>query len=162
MNKGSTGFHRSTGNPRKPWIFTKFFGLLRYFFDFWSNIKDLGWKNMFLSFSTRNHAESFRNFVNISVLDPKCAKFNKSRDFVMSGLAKTCPGGQVLTASHREYYFLEITPSFRFLSPFSFQKIHLSIFINNLITCLRNQLFYQANWSFYKIICFINQIYHFS
>ena len=39
----------------------------------------------------------------------------KSRDLDMSGLAKTCPGGQILTANQRKYfYFSEITP-FRFL-----------------------------------------------
>ena len=49
----------------------------------------------------------------------------------MSGPAKTCPGGQVLTANQRKYFFL--------------QEIHLSFCINKFII-------------FQKIICFIKQI----
>ena len=56
----------------------------------------------------------------------------KSRDLVMSGLAKTCPGGQLLTANQWEYFFSEITP--------------LHFLLTNLL-------------SFYKIMCFTEQIY---
>ena len=34
-----------------------------------------------MSFSTQSHAESFRNFIKKSVLDPKHAKLNQNSDF---------------------------------------------------------------------------------
>ena len=34
--------------------------------------------------------------------------WTQSRDLVMSGLAKTCPGGQVLTANQRKYFFQKL------------------------------------------------------
>ena len=79
-------------------------------------MKVFGWKNMFFSFSKQNHAESSRNFVKSPILNPKHAKFDekswfghvrtcKSRDVVMSGPPKTCPGGQVLTANQRKYFY---------------------------------------------------------
>ena len=46
-----------------------------------------------------------------SVLERSMRNLIKSRDLVMSGPAKTCPGGQVLTANQRQYHFLlESTP----------------------------------------------------
>ena len=61
-------------------------------------------------------------------------KLTKSRDLDMSGLAKTCLGGQALTANQRKYFF---------------QELHLSSLLVNLAF-------------FYKIICFIEQIDHLS
>ena len=58
----------------------------------------------------------------------------KSRDLVMSGLAKTCAGGQVLTANQRKYFF--------------------SDFIKSLV--LPNKFII-----FYKIIGVTKQIYYF-
>ena len=36
---------------------------------------------MFLSFSNKNHAESFRNFIKKTFLDPKRAKLDQNSDF---------------------------------------------------------------------------------
>ena len=86
----------------------------------------------FLSFSKQNHAESSRNFVKNLVLDPKRAKFDQKSWF---GHVRTCPGGQVLTANQRKYFYF-----FRFYTfPF---------FISKFII-------------FYKIIGFTKQIDHF-
>ena len=62
-------------------------------------------KNMFLSFSGKSHAESFRNFVKKQILDPKHTKFKQKSKSDMSGPARTCPGGQVLTANQRKYFY---------------------------------------------------------
>ena len=117
----------------------EFFGLGSHF---WFLVLFLGFlvsKPCFLSFSTRNHAESSRNSVKKSALNPKHAKLDqkswfghvrtwkvviwscpdlkmscpdlRSRKSDMSGPAKTCPGGQVLTANQRKYfYFSDFTP----------------------------------------------------
>ena len=57
--------------------------------------------------------------------------WTKSRDLDMSGPAKTCPGGQVLTANQRKYFYF-----FRFYT-FPFFLTNLSYFL--------------------KIICFITK-----
>ena len=71
----------------------------------------------------------------------------------MSGPAKTCPGGQVLTANQRMYFSQELHLSIfydQYLLQNSgntfFEILHLSLFL------LTNLLF------FYKIMCFIKQI----
>ena len=64
------------------------------------------------SFSKQNHAESSRNFVKNSVLDPKCAKFDQKSWF---GHVRTCPGGQVLTANQRKYFYFFRFYTFLFL-----------------------------------------------
>ena len=46
---------------------------------------------MFFSFSKQSHAESFRNFVKNSVLDPKRAKLKQKSSFGVSGGR---PGGR--------------------------------------------------------------------
>jgi len=51
----------------------------------------LGLKTMFLSSSTQSHAESSRNFVKDSVLDPKRAKMSQKSPFGVSGGR---PGGR--------------------------------------------------------------------
>ena len=61
--------------------------------------------------------------------------WTKSRKSDMSGPAKTCPGGQVLTANQRKsYYFFR-----NYTFPFVIHKFNL----------------------FYQIMCFTKQIYHF-
>ena len=69
----------------------------------------------------------------------------KSRKSDMSGPAKTCPGGQVLTANQRKYfYFSEITP-FHFLLAnlhFPYKIICFNVQIYDLLTescVLRNE-----------------------
>ena len=69
------GLHRATGVPRKPWIFYIFLdlgGIVRIFgkiLGFWIKI------TCFVSFSSKNDAESFGNSIKILCLDQKRAKF---------------------------------------------------------------------------------------
>ena len=86
----------------------------------------------------------------------------KSRKSDMSGPAKTCPGGQVLTANQRKCFYF-------------FQILHLSICLLTNLSVFMNHVFYYANSlflikssvllnkfiSFYKIKCFNKQIYDF-
>ena len=56
------------------------------FFGFRQTLRLFGLKAVFLfSFSMQNHAESFRNFVNNSVLDLKRAKLDQKSPFGVSG-----------------------------------------------------------------------------
>ena len=72
----------------------------------------------------------------------------KTLTSVMSGPAKTCPGGQVLTANQRKYFQF-----FRFYTfPFFINKLY----ILHKIICFTKQIYI-----FHKIIGFIKRIYHF-
>ena len=92
----------------------------------------------FLSSPTQNHAESFGNHPKKSFLDPKRNIFMKKSSF---GHVRTCqgqpgrhvrtcldlpgpvwtsPGGQVLTANQRKYFFF-------------LQELHLTFFISKFI-----------------------------
>merc|ERR1711924_47907 len=74
--------------------------------------------------------------------------WTKSRDLDMSGLAKTCPGGQVLTANQRKYFYF-----FRFYTfPFLLSKFLFLIKTYDLLSKFT---------IFYKIIGFIKRIYRF-
>ena len=71
------------------------------FFGFGVNLCFL-LKNIFFSFSTQNHAESFGNYIKKSVLDPNLAKLNNHMVFQMHFCEKhvivtrTCPPGVAL------------------------------------------------------------------
>ena len=73
------------GVPRKPCIF-------RYLYDFeiisWI-FNEILWfwvsKPCFLSFSTQNHAESFRKYLKKSIWEPKGTKLNQNSDFGHGG-----------------------------------------------------------------------------
>ena len=107
-----------------------FFDFLRYELDFSSS----GWffisKPCFLSFSTQNHAESSRNFVTNSFLNPKRVKFDQKSWF---GHVWTCPGGQVLTANQRKYLF---------------QKLHIYIFTSKFIILYKIMCFIKHIYHF--------------
>ena len=96
--------------------FSDYFKFLKYFLDFWSNIKFLVEKTRFFYFSKQSHAETSRNVVKNSVLDPKHAKLNRNFDF---GHVRTCQGQSRRTSPCQQswlffFVFLEIAP-FRFL-----------------------------------------------
>ena len=55
--------------------------ILLSIFTFWVIFRFVSVKNVFLSFSTQNHAESARNFVKNSVSYTKLEKFNKKSSF---------------------------------------------------------------------------------
>ena len=63
--------------------FLRTFWICDLFLNFWVS------KPCSLSFSTQNHAESFGNYINKSVLDPKRAKFHQQLEF---GHVRTCQG----------------------------------------------------------------------
>ena len=120
----------------------------------------------FLSFSRQNHAESLGNHPKKSFLDPKCNIFmKKSRHSDMSGPAKaspggmsgpvwtcldllgpvwTSPGGQVLTANQRKYFFSQKLQ----LSFFYEQIYHFSIKMYHFQskTVIRRRIF-ERNWN---------------
>ena len=59
--------------------------------------------------------------------------WTKSRDLVMSGLAKTCPGGQILTANQRKYFYFSGITHLKFLlqnptSPLGWGGLGLRLF----------------------------------
>ena len=79
-----------------------------FFFDRWGILLILGqcWnllvsKPCFLSFSTQNHAESFRNFVKNAVWDLKRAKLNqKSEIWAHMGPARALKSGKSSGKTH--------------------------------------------------------------
>ena len=133
----------------------------------------------FLSFSSKNDAESLCHFVKNLILNLKHVKFDqklwfrhvrtwkvviwtcpdlKSPDLVMSGPEKlwfghvrTCPGGQVLTSNHRKYFYF-----------FRFYKYLLQTIGNTFIFSDFTPFhFLLANLSFFnQIMCFYYQIHH--
>ena len=76
----------------------------------------------FLSFSSKNHAESFRNFVKNLVLDPKRAKSDQNSDF---GHVRTCQGQSRRPSPCQQSRF-----------PFFFsQKLHQNSDFGHVRTC---------------------------
>ena len=71
---GPTGPQGTLGNLGILHIVQDFLGM---FLDFLSNIKVYGKNNVFLSFSSKNHAESSRNLVKNPILNSKHAKFDQ-------------------------------------------------------------------------------------
>ena len=99
--------HRSLGIPRNFRDFSGIFGIFGQILRFLIKI------TWFLSFSNKNDAESSINLVKIPFLDPKCVKLDQNSDFRH---VRTCPGGQILTANQRKYFYF-------------FQFLHLSILL---------------------------------
>ena len=91
------------------WYFPWFWGC---FGDFGSNIWDFGQHNVILGFSNKNHAESSINFVKNLILHPKRAKFDQKS---WCGHVRTCPGGQILTANQRKYFYFSRNYTFPLL-----------------------------------------------
>ena len=124
----ATGLHRAPQGPRKPkicwYVFCIFGKILRFL------VKII----CFLSFSNKNHAESFRNFVKNLILNPKHTKLDQKSWF---GHVRTCQDLSRRTSTYCKP--AEILQSF--------QKLHLSFFLTKFIM-------------FYKIMCFTKQIYH--
>ena len=104
----------------------------------------------------------------------KMRNSTKSRKSDMSGPAKTCPGGQVLTANQRKYFiFSEITP-FLFSRNFYYclqnhtlLLTNLSVFVKSFVLVSKFIIFYEIIFLlskfiiFYKVIGLIKQIYYF-
>ena len=124
-HKASHGFIRSHRGPHGPVHGRLKRGnpkggtLLRYSLIFLYVFCFLVSKQCFLSFSTQNHAESSRNFVKNSFLNPKPTKFDQNSDF---GLCRACQGQSRRTSPCQQN---------RFLLCF-FQKLHPSIFYQQI------------------------------
>ena len=75
-------------------FFLLFFVFLGYFGDCSSNITPFLFKIIcFLSFSSKSHAESFRNFIKNKFWTRSMRNWTKSRDLVMSGPVQEDPYG---------------------------------------------------------------------
>ena len=77
-------------------------------------------KNMFLSFSTQNHAELFQNYLRNSFLNPKHVKLDEKSELghVQScpGHVQSCPSGPKVpiedeNPSKKHIFFTKITES---------------------------------------------------
>ena len=80
----------------------------------------------------------------------------------MSGPAKTCPGGQVLTANQRKYFYFFRNYTFPFcISKFIIFLIKSYVLLRECIIFYKIIGFTKRMYHFYKIICFIKRIYHF-
>ena len=118
-----------------------FFLIVGSIFDFAYIFKVFCLKTVFFELlPPKNHAESFRISIKNQFWIQSMQNSTNSRKSDMSGPAKTCPGGQVLTANQRKYLFLEITP-FHFYSQIYNFSIKSSASLNKCIV-------------FYKIMCF--------
>ena len=111
---------------------------------------------MFLSFSRENHAESFINFVKIQFVDPKRAKLNPNSDF---GHVRTCPGGQVLTANQRKYFYFLRCYTFPFFTSKFYHFYKIICFTKRIYHFYKIICFTKRAYHFYKIMCFTEQIY---
>ena len=125
----STGV--STGVLRKP-VFLRIFKVLCQILCF------LLEKTCFLSFSKQNHAESSRNFVKNSVLDPKTAKLNQKSWF---GHVRTCQDLSKRTSTYCKpteiLLICVITPFLLFISNFI-------IFIKPYVLFNKSIFFYKS------------------
>ena len=129
----------------------------------------------FLSFSGKNDAESLCHFVKTYFWTRNVRNFTKTLTSVMSGPAKTCPGGQVLTANQRTcflffrfYKIIGFTEQvYHFLENHRFYWINLSFFIKSsvllreFIIFIKSSVLRKEFISFYKINGFTIRIYHF-
>ena len=86
-------------------------------------------KQCFLSFSTQNHAERSRNYLENSVLDPNRAKLHQNSDF---GHVRTCQGQSRRTSPCQQSMFLFFfSPE---ITPFHFPLTNLSSFIKSFVS----------------------------
>ena len=90
--QGSTGPQGSLGIPRNLGFFCIFWDFWGIFWIFGQILRFLVKIMWFLSFSSKNDAESLWNFVKIPFLDPKRAKLDQKFWF---GHVRTCPGGPI-------------------------------------------------------------------
>ena len=120
-----------------------------YFLDSFGQILGFGRKTCFLSFSRKNHADSSRQFVKNSVLDPQHTNFDQKSEI---GHVRTCQD-----LSRRTSTYCKPADIFLFFRFYTFP-----FFISKFIMFFEHHRFYQANLTFfYKIICFTKRIYHF-
>ena len=81
----------------------------------------------------------------------------------MSGPAKTCPGGQVLTANQRKYFHFFRLYTFPFLLAFFMIVCRNIRFTKQIYQFLiKSSVLLKEFITFYKIIGFTKRIYHFS
>ena len=109
----------SLGNPRKTYIYIFLFFFLFFciFGIFGQILRFLVKITCFLSFSSKNHAESFINFVKNQILNPKRAKLDQKSEI---GHVRTCQD-----LSRRTSTYCKPAEILLF-----FQNLHLSFFIN--------------------------------
>ena len=79
--QGSSGPQGSLGNPRKTYIYLFFYICWGIFWIFGQILRFLIRITWFLSFSSKNDAESLCHFVKIPFLDPKRAELDQNSDF---------------------------------------------------------------------------------
>ena len=103
---------------QKPWY-------LKYFLDFLSNIKVFNQNNVIFELLRQNDAESSRNFIKNSVLDPKRAKFNQKSLF---GHVQPCQDQSRRTSPcWRGRCFVSRNYTFRFYTRIYYSKNTISL-----------------------------------
>ena len=148
---------RPSTSPRKqlltilqpPWIKTSNFLVLVLFSIFGSDFKVFWSQNRVFWASPRKTMQNDLEIISKSKLWTRNVQnLTKSRNLDMSGPAKTCPAGQVLTANQRKYFFLKNYTFPSFVSKFIiFHENHaislanLSFFIKSYVLLNKFMIF---------------------